>query len=145
MGPQGIQGERGIDGINGKDGAPGRDGNIENLYPRQVDARTWHVCYRDSQEPVPGWVLKFPGLPKWRELFKADVDYEAGDLVRWGGTVYIAKNDGAGITPGDKSPMSSVMWDVFSERGRQGKTGDKGERGDMGPRGEKGERGPERW
>lgn len=112
---------------------------------KRVDHRTWQLCFKDSGDPISGGTIVFDGLPLFRDVFKHDAEYETGDLVRWGGTVYIAKAPGSGIVPGDKSPMSAVMWDVFSERGRQGKTGDMGKPGERGPQGERGERGPERW
>ena len=122
-----------------------------------LSVRDLEVTYTTQAGPIPavrgvsldidtGDVLGTHTIPGtvWRGLYQPDAKYQQGDLVRWGGSVWIAKMDGDSLTPGTKG-LSESLWDLYSERGRTGKTGDRGAKGEQGPRGERGERGPDRY
>jgi hypothetical protein len=66
---------------------------------------------------------------KWCGTWDPAVSYRPGDLAKWGGSVYIAKLPGHSIRPGDDGVLSLQMWDLFVQRGRQGRTGEPGSAG----------------
>jgi len=69
-------------------------------------------------------------------VWKGDVNYECGDAVSHGGSIWIAQQDT------DTRPDSvDSHWRLSVKRGRDGKDGKPGERGPIGAKGERGERG----
>lgn len=155
-GPQGPQGEKGEDGAPGKDGedgeiglrgpqgekgadgAPGRDGTLENIQASYDGERTLTFTFKDGT-PIEGGTLRLP-IVIYRGLFDAQKDYETGDCVTWGGSMWIAKRELQGIAPDDSSVVAKAAWALSVMRGRQGK---EGRAGDIGPIGKTGPQGPQ--
>jgi len=106
----------GKDGADGRDGAPGRDGfgfddmAVEYDGERTITfrwARGEHVVERSYRMPV---ILD-------RGVYKAGVEYERGDAVTWGGSLWIAQE------PTSEKPDSGKGWRLSVKRGRDGKDG----------------------
>lgn len=106
----------GKDGAPGKDGEPGRDGfgfdDMETEYDGERTitfrwARGEHVVERSYRMPV---ILD-------RGVYKAGVEYERGDAVTWGGSLWIAQE------PTSEKPDSGKGWRLSVKRGRDGKDG----------------------
>lgn len=149
VGPQGERGERGSDGRDGRDGerglkgdtgergergADGLDGfsltdfSAEFDGERRVTFKLESADLRKSHTFVVPWQL-------YRDVFKEGQPYERGDVVTWGGSTWVAKEDTT-----DK-PGLSPAWQLSCKRGSPGKAGPQGAIGPAGPRGERGEPG----
>jgi hypothetical protein len=91
------------------------------LVERDVKIRELETQYAALQREVLR--LKDRPVPQWHGTFDHAKNYAPGALVRWGRKVYICRMPGTGIVPGGAG-LSPHMWDVFSEEGRQGKSGE---------------------
>jgi hypothetical protein len=137
----GVAGEKGIDGANGRDGVDGKDGlGFDDLSVDYDGERTVTVKFQQGDR-VKSFPIKMP-VVLYRGLYDATKAYETGDEVTWGGSMWIAKGDTAGVAPDENSPAGKKAWALSTMRGRQGKQGLKGDPGDRGPRGEMGPQGP---
>ncbi|MGE0362808.1 MAG: hypothetical protein AB7R67_18995 [Vicinamibacterales bacterium] len=131
-------------GAKGQDGAPGGDGRdglgFEDLSFEWDDRGRLYAVY------ARGDVSKRARLPgfQFQEVYKAGTEYLIGDVVQWGGDMWVARADGELLTPGTGA-AAAQQWRMAVRRGREGKAGPKGDTGDRGPKGEQGERGPDRW
>lgn len=113
--------ERAVDRIprpaDGKDGRDGSDGlGFDDLSVEQNSERGAVVRFaRGSQ--VKEFQLSFPVVLD-RGVYKAESDYQRGDAVTWGGSLWIAQKD----APGDK-PGEGDGWRLAVKKGRDGKDG----------------------
>lgn len=98
------------------------------------------VFTRDGHEAR--FPIKF-AMPVYRDIYIDGKTYEAGDVVTWGGAMWIAKSE-TSAKPGLNTPESRA-WRLCVKAGRDGKQGPQGKEGPSGPRGPQGDRGPERW
>lgn len=127
-GLRGERGEKGIDGRDGKDGANGRDGIALDLEDLQTDMvydgeRTYTLTFKRGPV-VKTFDLRFP-VPLYRDLWTDGKSYEVGDVVTWGGSMWIATKD-TSAKP-DLATAGSRAWKLCVKRGREGKQGAKGE------------------
>lgn len=77
-----------------------------DTYAERAQAGTLDQRTDSSQESKPGGGnLDFQGA--WNQ----DALYEKGDIVRYGGAVYVSKDNYKGISPADKS----LHWDLLVE------------------------------
>ena len=128
-------GEKGIDGLNGKDGRDGLDVTIKDIAGHEFDGeRTLTLKFaRDGVTYEAPLVLS--GLPIYRDVFVEGKAYAAGDLVTWGGSVWIAKA-GTSEKPGVTS--ASRAWVLCVKKGRDGRDGSEGKEGPEGKPGRNG-------
>lgn len=124
--------------VIGKDGAPGKDGRDGKdglgfdefvLEPEYDGERTLRLRWADAKgnEQMREWRLP---ILLYREIYKADASYEAGDAVRYGGSLWLAVRD-TSEKPGD----GCKDWRLVARAGRDGRDGapgTKGEKGDPG-------------
>jgi hypothetical protein len=66
----------------------------------------------------------------YRGAFKAG-NYERGDCVSYGGSIFVALCD----VDGNAVPETSKHWQLAAKRGQHGRDGKAGERGERGPAG----------
>lgn len=136
-GRDGRDGERGIKGDTGERGERGTDGldgfsltdfSVEFDGERRVTFKLESADLRKSHTFVIPWQL-------YRDVFKEGQSYERGDVVTWGGSTWVAKEDTT------EKPGLSPAWQLSCKRGSPGKSGPQGIAGPAGPRGERGEPG----
>lgn len=131
-GKDGKDGENGKDGKNGKDGERGTDGlGFEDLSVEQVDERTVAIKFMRGEE-VKSFDIHLPALI-YRDIYKHDVQYEVGDAVTYGGSLWIAKESVKG-----EKPDITKKWKLAVKKGRDGKQGERGEKGERGKDGKDG-------
>jgi hypothetical protein len=127
-----INGKDGAPGAPGKDGRDGKDGlsfDAFSLEPEYDGERTLRLRWSDAKgnEQVREWRLP---VMLYREIWKADAQYEAGDSVRYGGSLWLATTN-TSEKPGD----GCKDWRLVARAGRDGRDGApgaKGEKGDPG-------------
>jgi hypothetical protein len=93
----GAPGRDGRDGIDGKDGVDALA--LEN-FSATLSGRVLTLSLRagDQEKSVE---LHVPGLLDYKGIFQRGQDYRAGDVVTYGGSLWLRKNDGDGPPPGD--------------------------------------------
>lgn len=104
-GPPGKDGRDGRDGVDGKDGAPGEKGErgVDGIgTPEELDARI-ELRFRDLV------VRSFADV--YRDVYRADESYTRGDVVTWGGSLWLAKADTRA------KPEQSPDWKLIVKRG----------------------------
>ena len=85
--------------------------------------------------------VAFP-IPVYRDVWKEGEQYDPGDMVTWGGSLWIAK---ASTTAKPDLPTAeSRVWRLCVKRGNEGKQGKAGPEGPRGAKGDKGDPGG-RW
>lgn len=140
-GPQGLDGAKGLDGRDGKDGMDGRDGSdglgFDDLDVAFDGERTFTLTFTKG-ERVKTFPFRVPTVI-YRDIYAEGKAYEAGDVVTWGGSAWIATAD-VSVMPGLKTP-ESLKWRCMVQKGREGRQGQKGDPGERGPKGDKGETG----
>jgi collagen triple helix repeat protein len=125
-GASGPQGERGVDGAPGRDGQPGRDGRDgKDGEPGRdgLSVEDWtfdYDCERTitlSVKNASAHQVKSIKLPIMldRGVYQQGKAYERGDCVTYGGSLWIAKKDGA------DRPGEGDTWRLAVKRGRDGK------------------------
>jgi hypothetical protein len=146
VGPMGPQGAKGLDGIgrdgidgkdgrdgltgrDGKDGAPGEKGldgkdgldgfGFDDLEAEFDGERTVTFKYVKG-ERVKAFQFRF-NVPIFRDVYREGTAYEQGDLVQFGGNVYMAKQDTT-QKPFDLG-VGEKHWLLMVRRGRDGKGG----------------------
>lgn len=100
------------DGVDGKDGTPG--GGVED-FDIALDGRILTVTMRIGDR-VETRTIKL-GMPLDKGIFKSGEPYERGDMVTFGGSVFVAQRD----TTGSEKPEASPAWRLMVKRGRDGK------------------------
>jgi hypothetical protein len=116
------------------DGMTGWDNIVVGLASvdkREINPRETHVKWVLSDGVETLHVFKSAALLD-RGVFKAGDTYEAGDVVTWDGSMWIAQKDTT------EKPKESDAWRLSVKKGRDGRDG---LRGDAGPRGAEGRAG----
>jgi len=109
----GLQGEKGRDGRDGIDGKNGIDGlGFDDLDFTHDGERRFALRFVKGDK-VKEFPFKVP-FPIYRGIYK-DGEWERGDEVTWGGSMWIAKRDTA-----DK-PETSDAWQLATKRGQNGR------------------------
>jgi integrin beta 3 len=122
-----------IQGRDGKDGAPGKDGLSFGDFMLDADydgERCIRLRFSDAKGNLVIKEWRIP-IPIYRGIWRSDAQYEIGDAVSRGGSVFIAKEN-----TNQPPAEDNGCWVMSTKRGRDGRDGAQGERG------EKGERGP---
>jgi integrin beta 3 len=135
----GGQGEKGLDGKDGRDGVDGL--GFDDLGVDYDGERTFTITFVRGEQ-----TKRFPvtvPFTLYRGIWEEGRAYEAGDVVTWSGSTWVAKT-ATTAKPG-LADEASRAWQLAVKSGRDGKTGPEGPHGPVGPRGEKGDRGPDRW
>jgi integrin beta 3 len=125
-------------GRDGKDGERGKDGNdgfsLEDLTFEHTGDRDLVLRFSRG-ELVKEFRVTIPGFVDcgvWREG-----EFQKGDAVTWGGSLWIAQADAVKGKPGDKDGG----WRLAVKTGRDGKEGKPGKDGERGLPGAKGDPG----
>lgn len=137
-GPQGHPGEpgavgpKGDPGEAGPQGERGADGLGFDEFEPVLDGRT--VTWRGVRggEVVKEYGPYRLGTPVYRDIYKAGEAYEAGDMVTWGGSTWIAMRDTR------EKPGENGDWRLMVKKGRDGRDGKDGKDGERGPPGKDG-------
>jgi hypothetical protein len=117
-----------------KDGKDGADGlGFDDLEVVQTGERTLEVRFTQGERSKV-YAFKFPWLLD-RGVWKEATWYEAGDVVSWGGSAWIAQRD---TTAKPGLPGGTTDWRLSVKKGRDGKDGSNGLKGDPGPAGRNG-------
>lgn len=100
-GRDGRDGEDGRDGIDGKDGRDGiRIDGIAGEFDGRMLTMTLTQAGREFKMQAP-----IPGLPQYVGIWKSGQHCEHGDMVTYGGSVWMAKSDTDKPPPGDDWQM----------------------------------------
>lgn len=133
-GMQGLPGEKGLNGKDGRDGIDGKDGrdglgfdDLDVIH----DGERGFVFRFARGEQVKEFAFTVP-MMIYRGVYSAAANYQKGDAVTWGGSLWVAEGE-----TGDK-PESGKGWRLAVKRGRDGKDGQNGEKGERGPEGKSG-------
>lgn len=124
------------DGKDGEKGADGKDGLGWDEFDWEYDelGHLYAVAKRDGSVKR----ARVPDLV-YREIFKEGQSYQRGELVTWGGSMWVALEDNDGSVKPDEQPKDRKKWVLCVMRGRQGSAGAKGEKGDPGQNGKDGQ------
>jgi hypothetical protein len=146
-GEPGKDGRRGEPGKDGKDGAPGqtgRDGkpgiagkdgaDADDIVEKLEDGGRYLVKQYIRDGKVFKEFRHRTAMPVFRGVW-TEGQYEVGDMVMWGGSMFCAAVDTKA------KPDTNKDWTLATRRGRDGKDG-KSIKGDTGPPGPKGDMGP---
>lgn len=112
-GPAGLPGERGADGLNGRDGAPGPQGergtdgiasveDIERRVAAAVEARFAEIQIRTFADI-------------YRDIFREGENYRRGEIVTWGGSLWLAK------AATRARPGTNEEWKLVVKKGADGR------------------------
>jgi hypothetical protein len=144
------------DGAPGYDGAPGPAGPMGPAGPVGVSlgfeelagvtydgdrSFTWTFRHADGRSKV--FRVEVAGLPLYRDVYTDGKTYTPGDLVTWGGSMWIAKQPTA-TKPGS-GPAAAAAWRLCVKSGRDGRQGPAGPVGPTGPTGARGPEAPRQW
>jgi hypothetical protein len=98
-GAPGRPGSRGEDGIDGKNGTDGRDAfDLEDLSV-SLDGRVLTLAFSAGERSVQRHVT-LAGLPQYVGTFGSGKSHSGGDMVTYGGSVWLATCDTATSPPG---------------------------------------------
>lgn len=129
---------RPADGVDGKDGRDGQDGlGIEDFALEYDGERHFVGTWRNGDRVKSSAMYRVPAFI-YRDVWKDGEVYEAGDVVTWGGSSWVAKIETT-AKPGLPTEESRA-WQLCAKRGSEGKRGKAGDLGPPGPKGEKAER-----
>jgi hypothetical protein len=106
----------GRDGLPGQNGTDGKDGfSLEDFDCKVLeDDRTIELSFKSGDyEHVA--TIKFPAM-MYRGIFKDGSDYEAGDSVTWGGSLWVAVK-----ATNLKPDVPDSGWTLAVKKGRDGK------------------------
>lgn len=141
-----VVGRDGMHGAAGKDGAPGRDGKdgqdgislgLEHLQVEaEFDATTRRMIWTLTDGTIRKQVFVPAPVPLFRGPFKSGAAYEAGDMVSYGGSQWIALR-GTMRRP-DEFGDGAKDWQLCVKKGRDGRDGKDGEKGERGEPGKDG-------
>lgn len=114
MGKDGLDGANGADGLPGEPGTPGKDGFSLTDFDVSAGADARSIIWSFEQGEQRFEVeMKHP-IPIYRGVFKDGADYEPGDMVTWGGSVWHC--DEKTTAKPDVGP-----WRLSVKKGRDGK------------------------
>jgi len=102
-----------IVGRDGKDGAPGADGvGFDDLTFEYDGERTITLKFVKGEQ-VKDFSVKVP-MMIYRGIFSESKEYEAGDCVTWGGSVWVAQRKTTA------KPETNDDWKLAVKRGKDG-------------------------
>lgn len=133
VGAPGEPGAKGLDGVNGANGLDGKDGfGFEDLEEAHDDHGRLMLRF------VRGDQVKTFTVPShvYREIWRSDETYRAGDGVTYSGSYWIAKAESQGQQPGTNA--GAPFWRLAVKHGRDGKAGKDGKDGINGKDGKDG-------
>lgn len=132
QGKDGAPGRDGIDGKNGQDGKDGLSFDAFDLEPEYDGERTLRLKWLNSagQQQMREWLMP---VMIYREVWRPDVQYHAGDTVTYGGSLWIAKKDTQ-----EKPDVGNGDWRLAAKHGRDGRDGKDGAKGERGSDGRPG-------
>ena len=138
---RGADGRDGKDGLSikgepGKDGKDGRDGLGFDDMTLSYDGERTYTFRWTQAEHVRESGFTMPVLLD-RGVWTVDAAYVKGDVVTFGGSMWIAKAESQGVKPGEAADASRA-WRLAVKHGRDGRHGKDGERGPEGPQGRAG-------
>ncbi len=128
-GPEGQKGLDGRDGLNGKDGADGITMDFDDLQAADYDGEKTVTLTFQRGDRVKTFPIVF-SVPVYRDVYVEGKTYAAGDLVTWGGGMFIAKQS-TSAKPGLPTEESRA-WKLCVKAGRDGKEGKPGPQGEKG-------------
>jgi collagen type III alpha len=108
-GEAGPQGERGADGLHGRDGAPGPQGE------RGADGIATREELNEMIEQRFAELQVRTLADSYREVYRAGETYKRGEVVTWGGSLFLAMADTA------EKPETTPAWRLMVKHGRDGK------------------------
>jgi integrin beta 3 len=115
----------GKDGAPGQDGKDGRDGFSLKDFDMSFDGdRTLTFSFKDSgSDLIVKHCVELPYLLD-RGVWNEEVQYVKGDVVSWGGSMFVSQEDNLAIRP-----ETDKTWRLAVKRGRQGASGKDGKDG----------------
>jgi integrin beta 3 len=100
---------------DGKDGRDGVDGlGFDDLTMEYDGERTVKFVFARGEQRKE-FPMRVPAIIH-RGIYKKDAKYEDGDLVTWGGSMWLAKSETEG-----KQPGTHASWQLVVKHGRDGK------------------------
>ena len=84
--------------------------DVVKFGPTTWIATAYHTASADFATDIANWSKFSEGLV-FEDQWNIFVEYQAGDIVRYGGNQYVAKTNHTGSIP----PSSPADWDLFSE------------------------------
>ena len=111
-GVPGPQGERGADGLHGRDGAPGERGERGE---RGADGIATREELNEMIEQRFAELQVRTLADSYREVYRAGETYKRGEVVTWGGSLFLAMADTA------EKPETTQAWRLVVKHGRDGK------------------------
>lgn len=117
VGADGKDGEPGKDGKDGEPGKDGRDGFALEHFDIEAgeDGRTCTLKFEQG-DVRHTYDLVFPAII-YRDIFKEGEEYQAGDAVTWGGSLFIAQR-----ATSAKPESADSGWRLAVKKGRDGKS-----------------------
>jgi integrin beta 3 len=106
---------------------------VHSLEVKQTGRRTFEIATIKTSGVVTKTEAKLP-IPLYENVFSEAHEYERGDMVTSGGSLWMALKD----QPEGKPDGKSADWRLIVKRGRDGKDGAPGERGERGEKGDPG-------
>jgi collagen type III alpha len=126
-GPKGDTGETGAKGDSGEKGDQGDPGEKGEAGDKGDQGEK-------GEKGQDGIITT--KVAAYRDVWKESEEYELGDFVTWGGSLWHCNSEKTQEKPG-----TSETWTLAVKRGRDGKDGKSGEKGDPGIPGQKGDKG----
>lgn len=109
----------GRDGDPGKPGKDGRDGfQLENFDAKLMDDGRTILLSFEQQDLMYSVELGVPAMI-YRGVYKEGSEYEKGDTVTWGGSLWHCDTE----KTAEKPDSSEKHWTLAAKRGRDGKDG----------------------
>jgi Collagen triple helix repeat (20 copies) len=133
-GANGIDGKDGLNGVDGQKGIDGKDGadglSIEDINLEFDGEKTFKFTFKRG-DAERSFDFKAP-VPVYRDVYEAEKQYQAGDVVTWAGSMWVAKSDT------NEKPGTGSGWRLAVKSGRDGRNGKDGAKGERGIQGERG-------
>jgi len=143
-GPVGPSGPVGPVGEPGAAGPVGVSLGFEELAGVTYDGdRSFSWTFRHADGRSKTFHVEVTGLPLYRDVYTDGKTYTPGDLVTWGGSMWIAKQP-TSTKPGS-GPLAAAAWRLCVKSGRDGRQGPAGPQGPTGPTGARGPEAPRQW
>ncbi len=118
-------------GAKGEPGQDGRDGfGFDDLEATYDGDRTIALTFTKGDQ-VKAFAFELP-IPVYRGVFEETKTYKAGEVVTWGGSMWVAKEP-TSAKPG--TGIEAKAWQLAVKRGGEGQRGKPGEMGPRGPAG----------
>lgn len=90
---------------------------VDDIHARQVDAKRLEITAVTSKGGARNFVFNFPAMI-YRDVYKSDETYAAGDCVTWGGSLWHCNVAETKTKPGDGQD-----WTLAAKKGRDGRDG----------------------